>query len=268
MSQPPRLQRPYFRNGPEHRGGADVSFQDIVKLFGFRAVTIGKWVETEEQQLAANLFFDALCDLSLILQVPDQVLSLNGTLSLAFGSGGQKHSSAHYDSATRTLALAKNAGGGALAHEWFHAFDHYICQKMFPNSDTAAFASAMWLEDLPLKAHPLNQKLDLWFGQLFLSDESHSPNAYLMRSVAADKALGGYYYARPQELAARAFEACIQDQALKNAFLVQGTKQSPEARLGIYPEGEFRTSLAKEILDYFRRLGEAVAFRLDASSKA
>lgn len=73
----------------------------------------------EEQQIAANLFFDALYDLVAILNVNEQVLSLNGSLSLAFGSGGQKHASAHYNSAKRQLALAKNAGAGALAHEWF-----------------------------------------------------------------------------------------------------------------------------------------------------
>lgn len=52
-----------------------------------------------------------------ILQVPEAVISLNGSLSLAFGSGGKKHSSPHYESTTKKLALAKNAGGGALAHE-------------------------------------------------------------------------------------------------------------------------------------------------------
>lgn len=115
-----RLHREFYRNGPSHRDGADVSFNDIRKLFNFSAITIGKWVTAEEQQLAANLFFDALYDLIEILQINEQVISLNGTLSLAFGSGGQKHASAHYNSAKRQLALAKNAGGGALAHEWFH----------------------------------------------------------------------------------------------------------------------------------------------------
>ena len=62
----PRIQQAYFRNGPEHRSGADVSFLDIVKIFGFQSIKIGRWVTAAEQQLAANLFFDALSDLMLL----------------------------------------------------------------------------------------------------------------------------------------------------------------------------------------------------------
>jgi hypothetical protein len=125
-----RLYNQFYRNGDEHRGGADVNFQDILRLFRFRSIEIGKWVTQEEKRIAANLFFDALCDLMDILQVPENVISLNGTLSLGFGVGGQKHASAHYNSAKKQLSLAKNAGAGALAHEWFHAFDHYIASKI------------------------------------------------------------------------------------------------------------------------------------------
>ena len=138
-----RLQQGYYRNGPSHRDGADVTFSDILKIFGFKTATVGNWVNKQEQQLAANLFFDALCDLMEILQVPEKVISLNGTLSVAFGKGGRKHASAHYSGHTRTIALAKNAGGGALAHEWFHAFDHYISDKLFVNASRQHFASEL-----------------------------------------------------------------------------------------------------------------------------
>ena len=85
-----RLYNQFYRNGDEHRAGADVSFQDVLRLFRFRSIEIGKWVTEEEKRIAANLFFDALCDLMDILQVPENVISLNGTLSLGFGVGGQK----------------------------------------------------------------------------------------------------------------------------------------------------------------------------------
>lgn len=75
-----RLLKAYYRKGDNHRGGADVSFGDIVKIFGFRSAEIGNWVTKEEQQIAANLFFDALCDLSDILNLPNEVISLKGTL--------------------------------------------------------------------------------------------------------------------------------------------------------------------------------------------
>tara|TARA_R110000751_G_C13795394_1_gene483458 strand:- start:94168 stop:94896 length:729 start_codon:yes stop_codon:yes gene_type:complete len=236
-----------------------VSFQDIVKIFGFRTVTIGKWVTATEQQIAANLFFDALCDLMDILQVPEAVISLNGSLSLAFGSGGRKHSSAHYESNSKKLALAKNAGGGALAHEWFHAFDHYICDKLFVHTSHEQFASECWLQDKSQISHQLNEKLSLCFESIFLSTDKYQPNNYVNRSAQADRLLKIFYYARPQELVARAFEACIQDHHIKNAFLVQGTKQSPEAKMGIYPDEALRITFSKNLLDYFYHLGQAMA---------
>ncbi|WP_088329871.1 CLCA_X family protein [Lacimicrobium sp. SS2-24] len=253
-----RLHRPYFRNGPNHRDGEDVSFADINRVFGFRAVTIGKWVTRSEQQLAANLFFDAFCDLMLILSVPETVISLNGQLSLSFGSGGNKYASAHYDARTRTLALAKNAGGGALAHEWFHAFDHYICPRVFEQVGRTDFASASWLEKTPLLDHPLNQRLAKWFKLLFLTDDGEHGNAYLQQAVSIDKQMNSFYFAQPQELAARAFEAIVQHQQLKNAFLVQGTKQSQEALMGLYPEDAHLLTLQSILFEYFYLLGRAL----------
>ncbi len=255
-----RLQRGFYRNGDAHRGGADVSFADVMRLFNFNSIHIGKWVTASEQQIAANLFFDALCDLMDILQVPEQVISLNGSLSLAFGVGGQKHSSAHYNSALRQLSLAKNAGGGALAHEWFHAFDHYICKKMFNLEKPNTFASEVWLNDLaPINTHPLNEYLSDFFARIFLNDTLNEPSDLMTRSIVADKHCGFYYYARPQELAARAFEACIQNHSLKNTFLVQGTKQTAEAKIGIYPKGLALNAIQNKIFTYFRQLGHALA---------
>lgn len=257
-TSPSRLHKPYYRNGPEHRDGADVSFQDIVKIFGFRTVKIGKWVTPQEQQLAANLFFDALCDLMDILAIPETVISLNNSLSLAFGTGGQKTSSAHYNPQTKTLALAKNAGGGALAHEWFHGFDNYIASRMFDQAHSLSFASALWLDDNTMVSHPLNVRLGHCYKALFLTPDGHEPHPYVLRSAAADKALGMFYYAQPQELAARGFEAVIQDQQRKNAFLVQGTKQSMEAKMGIYPDQAQLIGLTKAFFDYFHLLGKAL----------
>lgn len=254
----PRIQRPFYRNGQSHRDGADVSFNDIVKMFGFRTAQIGKWVSKVEQQLAANLFFDALCDLMDILEVPEQVISLNGSLSIGFGVGGQKHSSAHYDGQKRQLALAKNAGGGALAHEWFHAFDHYISSRMFSHTSRFSFASQCWLENHEMNPHPLNTFLSNWFASVLLNATGDEANVYVQRCVQADKLLKFYYYAQPQEMTARAFEAIIQANAIKNQFLVQGTKQSAEAKMGIYPDAAHVAITAPRLHHYFKQLGRAL----------
>ena len=70
-----------------------------------------------------------------------------------------------------------------------------------------------------------------------------------------DKRLGQLYYSKPEELCARAFEAFVQDAAITNHFLVKGTKASPEAERGLYPQGE-RINIT--FSDYFGRLGKAL----------
>lgn len=252
------IYRDFYRNGPSHRDGADVSFGDIVKIFGFKTAKVGAWVSKEEQQLAANLFFDALCDLMTILEVNEQVISLRGTLSISFGSGGNKHSSAHYDSATKTLALAKNAGAGSLAHEYFHAFDNFVAQRFLNGVTTKDFASSLWLQRKEVIEHPLNNLLELCYQHIFLQENSERPSNIFLKSVEADRALRTFYYAMPEEITARTFESFVQDQQLKNEFLVKGTKKSTEAKLGIYPTGAERETINFHFKNYFRMLGKAV----------
>ena len=212
----------------------------------------------QEQQVAANLFLDALCDLMTILQVNEQVISLRGTLSIAFGSGENKYSSAHYNSATRTISLAKNAGPGSLAHEYFHAFDHFITNRFLKTASVNDFASSSWLQGGVVVDHPLNNLLESCYQHIFLKPGSDEPSNVFKRSVQADKALGSYYYALPQEICARAFESFVQDNPIKNKFLVKGTKQSTEAKLGIYPLGEQRAIINHHFGTYFRMLGIAI----------
>lgn len=252
-----RLHRPYHRTGPSHRAGADVSFGDIVKIFGFQSIRVGRWVTAAEQQLAANLFFDALSDLQLLLQVPISVISLNQTLALTFGIGGRAGSCAHYQPQGRILALAKNAGGGSLAHEWFHAFDHYIAPRMWqlPSSARLAFASSQWLQQPELVSHPLNDLLAQAFACLFLSDDGQQPSGFFQRCRDYDAAHQLCYYARPEEMAARAFEQMLQRQPLRNSFLVSGCLAGPAVTAGLYPDAAQSQQLAALWLGYFQQLG-------------
>ncbi|MCC5827657.1 MAG: hypothetical protein JJU14_15875 [Alkalimonas sp.] len=253
-----RLGQDFYRNGPNHRAGADVSFVDIVKLFGFRGMRIGRWVTAEEQQRAANLFFDALCDLQQLLQVPEQVLSLNQSLTLTFGIGGQPGACAHYQPRGRILALAKNAGAGSLAHEWFHAFDHYIASKVFNDADNQHFASRCFLHQHRLKPHPLNQPLLEGFKTLLLSADGSQPSAWFLHCVKLDRQRQQLYLSQPEELCARAFEAMLQAQPQKNHFLVSGTRQSDLAKAGAYPDAELLQQLSTHWFRYFALLGQVL----------
>jgi len=259
MQHSPRIQRQFYRNGPPHRGGADVSFADLVTIFGFNSIHIGRWVTAAEQQIAANLFFDAFADLQQILQVPAEVISLRGTLALTFGIGGQPGVCAYYQPQGRILALAKNAGAGSLAHEWWHAFDHYIANKMYAlPAAPGLFASRLWLNNVLVQPHPLNLLLEQAFNTLLLSPDQQTPSPFFKHCQQLDTAAKRIYLALPEEMSARAFEKVIQKQPLKNNFLVAGTKASQAAKLGIYPDDNTTSQLSGLWLQYFSIIGKSM----------
>lgn len=240
-----------------------VGFHDVRDRFQFKTVRIGKWVDPAEKEDTAPRFYDALCDLMAILSVPESVISLRQTLSLDYGTGGQYGVAAHYTPSTRAFALAKNAGPGSIAHEWFHAFDHYIADKAFQNTSALQFASSAFVKNKPKRSHSLNSLLFRCFDEILLNDsnspsESRTSSDYAQIAQQKDKELGQRYYSLPYELCARAFEAFVQDSTIKNNFLVKGTKQSSEAEQGLYPTGYHRVKINRAFTAYFSALGQAV----------
>ncbi|MDR9825410.1 CLCA_X family protein [Vibrio sp. FNV 38] len=251
------------RRGPDYRHGEQVSFMDIKETFDLGSIRIGQWVNTEEKDLAANLIFDSLADLAYILALPPQAIGLRGTLNLAFGTGGRKGVQAHYAPNQRELALAKNAGAGALAHEFWHAFDHYIADKAFDIGDRSGpqsvvlFASHCWLKNAKLLPHPLNEKLLQFFDVVLLSKDGQNPHDYVSRSVKADKAAGSNYFSTPTEMTARAFEAVVESYSgIENPYLVADTTQRDIVH--IYPDMKHRKIIYNALQAYFRPLGEAL----------
>ena len=104
----------------------------------------------------------------------------------------------------------------------------------------------------------LNQYLDQSFAALFLTADGTGSNSYVKTSATFDQSHGIYYYAKPEELAARAFEHMLQQQQLKNSFLVSGTLKSKAAKAGLYPDSILSAVLAQHWLGYFSLLGRAL----------
>jgi len=235
-----------------------VSFVTVRRRFEFRSIEVGRWVTEPERDRAAVRFYQALCDLMTVLQGPETLISLRNTLRLQYGIGGRPGVAAHYIPASRQLALAKNAGAGSLAHEWFHAFNHYMGTKAFRVSRSTAFASSAWLDSVHRKPHPLNDLLGECFQAILLNEEGTQPSELFQQSRQADKKLKVLYYARPAELCARAFEAFVEDSEPHNGFLVSGAVHSDEARSGVYPQGVQRQQINAAFGTYFQALGQAL----------
>ncbi|MEI7532873.1 MAG: sigma-70 family RNA polymerase sigma factor [Verrucomicrobiae bacterium] len=119
------------RTGSDRRNGRDVTPELFQQAFGFRGVEFGNWVaqggNAKERQGMLNDAFDALHDLADIVGIPPRAVSLDGQLGLGFGSRGKGgFAAAHYEPGTIVINLTKTKGAGTLAHEWFHALDHYF----------------------------------------------------------------------------------------------------------------------------------------------
>ncbi|WP_404361888.1 CLCA_X family protein [Marinobacter sp.] len=235
-----------------------VSFVAVRRQFEFRSIEIGRWVSEPERDRAAIRFSKALNDLMAVLRGTEALISLRQTLGLQFGIGGRPGVAAHYMPATRQLALAKNAGAGSLAHEWFHAFDHYMGARAFMQTAPFQFASSAWLDGKAMKSHSLNARLAECLKIILLSEDGTAPSELFRNSTRADRGLGTLYYARPEELCARAFEAFVEDALPDSHFLVRGTRHSREAVEGLYPTGEHRQAISRAFSDYFASLGAAL----------
>lgn len=261
------LSRQFYRSGPNRRQRQPVTFADVRKQFGFRSISIGRWVTREERDRAAGLFYDALIDLMSILRGPETLVSLRQTLSFQYGIGGRPGISAFYDPSARSFSLAKNAGPGSIAHEWFHALDHYLADKAFSDTHPGMYASDAWLRDATPVPHPLNDRLFHCFRCIMLDGESGKPSELVRISSQFDKERGSVYYSEPVELCARAFEAFVQDASISNNFLVSGTRATTEARLGLYPTGDHRRRINAAFGEYFSYLGGALQAEARRSSQ-
>lgn len=129
------LARPHLakiiRDGiPDERSGKDITGDDLLSDFGFRACEFGNWLPDTERQEVLNRAHDAFTSLSRILGVPKRALSLNGSLAIAFGSRGAGRSSAHYECSRKVINLTRLRGAGSLAHEWWHALDDFVGEKL------------------------------------------------------------------------------------------------------------------------------------------
>ncbi|NCN39858.1 hypothetical protein GW916_01280, partial [bacterium] len=113
------------------RRTTDATPEMFMETFSPRGIEFGNWNNQDERQQVLNHAYDGLMDLAEVLNVPPKALMLNGDLSIAFGARGQGLSGAkaHYERNYGVINLTKISGAGSLAHEWFHALDHYLARS-------------------------------------------------------------------------------------------------------------------------------------------
>jgi len=140
-------------------GGREVNAASTAELkerFGLRDVQSGNWVlkDTESAQWHVQKAAEAMTDLADLIGVDPAKLAVGGRVALSFGARGKGNAgfgggaAAHYESVERVINITKMKGGGALAHEWFHALDNLIPESM----GLDAGAKGMVTEDTETRA--------------------------------------------------------------------------------------------------------------------
>jgi len=126
---PPKLEN-LKRDGPDYLQGRNAEGQDYLDTFGFKGGEFGNWMSQKDRQASLNLGFEGLKDLADALQITDEDISYNGSLSIAFGARGSGNAVAHYEPMRSVINLTKMRGAGSLAHEWWHGLDDYLGKKL------------------------------------------------------------------------------------------------------------------------------------------
>lgn len=205
------------RVGEDYRNGKNVDNAMLMETFGVNGITYGNWVSGPERQAKLNATHDAFLDLANLLGIPPRVISLNGSLGFQFGASGTGGHAAHYRLNDVSINLTRKKGDGTLAHEWWHALDHYFMRAhagmdMEMGSDHARSritpGSARRVEaggiryDYQHSTPGMNEDAGRVFAELV-----HA----IKRSKYADRsaAMGRKYWGSNVEMTARAFQAYI-----------------------------------------------------------
>ncbi|MDE5055319.1 hypothetical protein NDK25_24180 [Niallia taxi] len=148
-AKPKKKSSSWFRELPERpdRTGGHPSYiekpEDLISSFGFRGVQFGNYVDDEKAMEHLIRSSEAMMDLADILGSSSKSLSLDGTLAMAYGARGRGGQAlAHYEPLSRVINMTKNKGSlGVLAHEWWHALDHYIYCLSHGDTSRRGYAS-------------------------------------------------------------------------------------------------------------------------------
>lgn len=194
------------RSGINWRQDQDISPDNLIKILGFRGIEFGNWVKQNERQNALNNAYDSFMDLAYILNIPPQAVSLNGELSIGFGSRGNGNYGAHYEPGKVVINLTKTNGAGCLAHEWFHSIDNYFA-RMGGNRLGHATESTTDIN--------IREEIKVAFNEI---TSAINKSEIVGRSWVLDTKKSKPYFSKIDELSARCFEKYVLELLKKNHF--------------------------------------------------
>lgn len=228
------------RTGIDYRNGRDVTGDDYLEVFNFKGGEFGNWLNQNDRQESMNMAYDAILDLARTLEISNSDISLDGTLSIAFGSRGRANTAAHYEPLRHVINLTKMKGAGSLAHEWFHALDFYIGELKGSTKaiteDKYRWKPACELVNIIFSCHE-------YYANSRQMDREHSK-------------FGVGYWSDIVEMTARAFSCYVMDRLSNKSDYLVGHSETFHTQDGkpVYPVAEERVRIDSAFDDFFEAL--------------
>ncbi len=253
---PPQLEDIRRLNLPDVRKGTDITGEDYLSVYHFYGGEFGNWMSELDRQASLNMGYEAFHDLAAALHITEKDISLDGTLSIAFGARGHGNAAAHYEPLRKVINLTKMKGAGSLAHEWGHALDDYLGNalgygKMLSEARAPEFKKVMDA----MKCRPATEEERETSGRELVASEFYL-NSKAMDGCTAKCDKG--YWASDCEMFARAFACYVKDKLApgRNDYLcghahacaniITGTEGSKKV-IKVYPEGKERARINEAI---------------------
>ena len=196
------------REGIDYRDGKQIKGDDMLNIFSFFGGEFGNYMNEADRLQSLNYSYEAFKDLAKALGIDDKDVSLNGSLSIAYGARGSGRAMAHYEPMRNVINLTKLRGAGNLAHEWGHALDTYLTNELL-NSNAS------------IPAFPVMDRL----VNVMYYDEQGNETTYYKNSKKFDTLFSKSdkgYWSSIAEMFARAFSCYVSDKLEKRSDYLCG----------------------------------------------
>lgn len=141
------------RHGDNIFDSADESGVFLNETVGFKGIQFGNSLPDNERADHLGHASHAFHDMAEALNISPKNISMNGEVSLGFGSRGVAGSLATYFPGTKFINLNRHNGYGALAHEWGHAYGFNISEKILAKKNIKSSIKCCFSELNPAILH-------------------------------------------------------------------------------------------------------------------
>lgn len=223
--------------GADFRNGRDITREEFKEMFNLCNVDFGDSMPKYERQVHLNMAFDALSAMAEVLGITTESIGIANSVSLAFGARGKRGANAHYEPRTGYINLSRLHGAGALAHEWGHAVESTCHYNTMHDGVVTAYETVC-------------------------RDMRETNNGVHTEYLSASKKSDGDetpYYARNDEMFARAFACYVHDKLTSAGIVVDYLVG--QAEHGPVPQGEERERLNRDFDKLFEELRKSGLLR-------